>query len=158
MHKADVRQSRESLSPHDLLDRRCIRTWIRTCDLPDLPLNGSREPGSARLFADSAAPGVRPPAGPAAARPLGLVHRARRLGLQALGTRGEAAQQPSARPPGPLLSRGSALRPAWSPWPSTQPECSCLPSQRWATTSRETLAFTVSPRTACHLCSADLRN
>src|SRR5665647_999888 len=30
----------------------------------------SREPGCARLFAGSAAPGVRPPAGPSAARPL----------------------------------------------------------------------------------------
>jgi len=56
--------------------------------LPDYPLRRSRAPGCARRFADSAAPGVRPPAGPSAARQQGLVHRVRRLGLQALGTRG----------------------------------------------------------------------
>ena len=37
--------------------------------LPDYPLRRSKEPGCSRLFADSAAPGMRPPAGPSAHSP-----------------------------------------------------------------------------------------
>jgi len=102
MRAADVKQQ----LTHDCRESPETGHCLAVCPA-ELASMRSRAPGCARRFAGSAAPGVRPPAGPSSARPLQAEPVARhQLSLQ---TRG--AGQPDPWPtPRPLPAQFSELR------------------------------------------------